>query len=355
MKFNSMIIATTIAAALPLAASAASLIIPAAGAGPGANGSLWKSEVTIANLSASPATLSLVFHDRNGIAATAPLAVPAHSTTSIDDIVATTFGKSSATGAIEISGDTSKLVVSSRTYNESSSGRFGQDIPAIDPAPIADATEAVLLGPSSATEQRFNFGVYAVSNATIEWQLVRADGTTAARVTQSYAAGQQIQYNGGINSLFGETAKDNDSVHATFTSGQALVYGSAVENASGDPSYVPGVIALPESTIDFLGVDDDENGSVDFTDANHDNVLDTPLDLTTSLFPNFFRIVAASAGGEKVHYELIGATDDVTLIDDNGTVEWAPGSNWKGASTTLKVRATAGSETTILSIPVKFR
>jgi hypothetical protein len=355
MNFKHLITAS-LAAALPLTASAASLVIPAAGAGPGANGSVWKSDVTLVNLSASPTAVSLAFHDGNGSSPLVSQTLPARATTSIEDIVASKFGRTSATGAIEIiAADTSKLVVGSRTFNESSAGRYGQDIPAIDTASLTGAGESILLGPPTVAEQRFNFGIYAVSNANVTWSLVRADGTVAATQDRSYTAGQQLQYNSGISSLFGAEAMDDDSVRAVFKSGTGITYGSVIENVSGDPSYMPGIIAIPETAITFHGVDRNEDGNVEYPDADHDLVVDQALDIVTSMFPNFFRIVASTPSGAKVHFELIDAGSDVTLVDDNGTVEWAPGSDRKGATATLKVKATAGSDSTILSIPVKFK
>jgi hypothetical protein len=356
MNLKHLITASLVALALPLSASAGSLIIPAAGTGPGANGSHWKSEVIIANLSLSPVDLTLVFHDSTGVAGTSALTLAARATVSDEDIVASRFNRTSATGAIEIQApDTSKLVISSRTYNESATGRFGQDIPAIDASTLAPASNSILLGPSSVAAQRFNFGIYAVTDATVEWTLVRADGSTAVTLELPYTAGQQIQYNNGVQAVFNAASKDLDSVQALFKSGNGVVYGSAIENESGDPSFVRGIIAQPDTLIRFLGVDRNESGVVDYPDANHDGVVDQPIDLSTSLFPNFFRLVATTPSGEKVQFELIGATTDVTLVDDLGTVEWAPGANLRGTNGVLKVRATAGGDTTILTIPVNFK
>jgi hypothetical protein len=356
MNIKRIITASLAALAIPLSASAGSLVIPAAGTGPGANGSSWKTEVIIANLSLSAVDLTLVFHDRNGASGTSKVTVAAHSTFSDENIVASRFGRTSATGAIEISAaDTSRLVVNSRTYNESATGRFGQDIPAIDLATVDPLSSSVLLAPASVVDQRFNFGIYAATDATVTWVLNRADGSTAAQTDLTYTAGQQVQYNNGISAVFSAEAKNLDSVRAVFKKGSGIVYGSAIENQSGDPSFVRGIAARPESLIRFLGVDRHESGTVDYPDANHDGIVDQPIDLATSSFPNFFRIVADTPTHEKVHFELISSDPDVLLVDDNGTVEWAPGANQRGTTGVLKVKATAGIDSTILTIPVNFR
>lgn len=357
MKVKHLILAGALAS-LSLTAAAGTLIIPAAGAGPGANGSVWKSEVSINNLSAKPAPLTLVFHDANGPAESADVTIPGRGTTSFSDIVATTFHRTSATGGIEIVNSTNaKLVVTSRTFNAGvGTGEFGQDIPAVDPGAVADAQQAVLIAPSQPEQTRFNFGIYAIAATNVTWRLVRADGAAAGTVERSYTAGQQVQYNIGVSALFGETAKPNDTIRAEYKTGAAIVYGSAVNNISGDPTFVPGIIAIPDSVVNFLGVDADEDGSVDIGDTNDDDIADTPIDLVTSLYPNFFRIVASGPNGEKVTFELVdNFNGDAALIDDNGTVEWAAGSNFKNSTATLKVRATVGNQSTILQIPAKFR
>ncbi len=355
MTLKHFIPASLVALALPLSASAGSLVIPAAGTGPGANSSHWKSEVTISNLSADSVDASLVFHDRNGAGASSAVTIPAHATVAEDDIVATRFGLASATGAIEIvTADPSKLAVISRTYNESSTGRFGQDIPAVDVATLAAAGENILLGPANVVNQRFNFGIYAATDASVEWVLHRADGSTAATVDTTYTAGQQIQYNGGVQTLFNSDAKNLDNVDVVFKSGTGIAYGSAIENESGDPSFVRGIDARRIPNIQFIGIDRNEDGVIEYPDANHDGVTDQPIDIATSLFPNFFRVVARGPNGAKVSFQILGSDPDVTLVDDNGTIEWAPGANRKGTTGTLQVKATSGGESVILTIKVNF-
>src|SRR3954454_21789757 len=119
------ILAVIIATLLPLAAGATTLVIPASGTGPGANDSHWQTELTLHNLSASAITATLTFHDILGSAGTSTVTVAPHKTVSIADIVASRFGRSAATGAIEVTFDSvfaQKVTVSSRTFNKSASG-----------------------------------------------------------------------------------------------------------------------------------------------------------------------------------------------------------------------------------------
>jgi hypothetical protein len=349
-------ILTTIAASLlALAASATTLVIPASGTGPGLNDSHWQTELTLHNTSASPITATLTFHDFLGASGTSAVTVAPRATIALADVVATRFGRQSGSGAIEITFDSAfaqKLTIVSRTFNKSPAGEFGQDIPAVDATNVpATGDTVVLSGPSSATDARFNFGLYAIDAATVRWDLVRADGSLAASQNVSYAAGTQAQYNYGVSTLFHADSQDNDTVQAVVTSGRALAFGSVINNASGDPTYVPGILARGDLRINFAGVDFGDTGHISVADANHDGVLDRAIDIHTGTFPTAFRVVVNSAN--PVKFELIDATSDVKLFDPNGGIVWTPSAG-AGTQTSLKLRVTADGVTEIITIPVNI-
>jgi len=344
---------------IALPASAATIIVPAAGTGPGANDSHWQSELTLHNTGAAAITATLRFHDSSGAQQTSDVTINARSTITINDIVNTRFGRESGTGAIEITvsdAAANRLAITSRTFNSSASGQFGQDIPAVNVNDAAAAGDVVVLqAPSSAADARFNFGLYAVTDTKIRWDLVRADGTVVSPLAeQSYAAGTQFQFNQGISNLLGQTEQDNDAVHAVVASGKVIAYGSAVQNASGDPSFVPGIRVRADVKVNFVGVDLDENGTVDVFDADHDGVLDRPIDIfTTSGFPNYFRVVVTGSNGEPATLEIIDGAD--ALLIDAQTIDWSPRNATRGMSGALKIRATVGGVSDVLTIPANFR
>jgi len=356
MNFKRILI-TIMATILPLAAGATTLVIPASGTGPGSNGSQWQTELTLHNTSASAISATLIFHDTTGAGGTATVDVAPRATVSVADVVASRFGRTSATGAIEVTFDSAfaqKLTVSSRTFNKSASGEFGQDIPAVDATSVPDAGSIVVLsGPSSATDAHFNFGVYAVSAATVQWELLRADGTIAASKEVSYAAGSQIQYGNGVETLFGKLPQDNDTVHAIVTNGRALAYGSVINNASGDPTYVPGVLARADLRINFAGVDFGDNGTISVPDANHDGVLDHSIDVQTGTWPIAFRVVVDST--TPATFELLNAPSELRFFDARGGLTWSPNALSAGTTLNLKIRVTADGVTEIITIPVNIR
>jgi hypothetical protein len=350
------IAALSLAAANP--AQAATLVVPAAGTGPGANASQWQSELTLHTAAPRAVSVLVSFHQGSTSFPPVALTLQARETISIADIVRTKFNVTGGTGAltIEVSDrDARTLAVASRTFNVSPTGEFGQDIPAVDAnAALRAGDIAALSGPSTVGENRFNFGVYAVEAANVEWQLVRANGSVAATKTMTYLAGEHAQYNSGVRSLLGGTPADNDTVHARVTTGRAIFYGSVV-NATGDPTFVPGVRTRDDILIQLTGVDLDENGSIDIRDNDGDGVLDAPVDIATSLFASYFQVVAAGEFGENVQFEIVSSPAETHLLDNNGTLLVAAGGDLKGKTGEIVLRVTSGTSSSLITIPLSFR
>jgi hypothetical protein len=348
----------------PLAASAATLVIPASGSGPGANGSRWQSEVTLHNSSFRPVTVTLTFHDANGGSQSTSEVVAARHTTSISDIVASRFQHDAATGAIIVDAPdvfdsrvvNSYLAVTSRTFNHSPGGDFGQDIPA---TPVADALGAgdtgIIAGARDVSNSRMNFGIYSVDASVVHWQLIRADGAVAADAVRSYAAGVQEQYSADGATLLSAPRQNDDVIYAQVVGGHAIVYGSTIDGVSGDPTYVAGVRLRLESAIDFVGVDTSHDGQADVLDADHDGVVDAPVDVFISAFPSFLHFIGSGPNGEKVTFSLVDPIPDTVMLTDDAILEWSPSVLLRGQSFTLRVLATTGSDSEVLTIPIRFR
>ncbi len=361
MKLKS-ILAVAVLTLLPLAAQAAPLYIPVSGTGPGANFSSWQTELTLHNTGSTPISVALTFHDANGSAESVQITVAARSTISLADVVKTKFGRVSATGAIEITpqGDSAgRLTISSRTMNKVESGDYGHDTPVLRGDEATQAGElAVIAGPSDAISSRFNFGVYAIDKTTVKWELIRADGTLSATKQIEYLAGTQQQYNYGVTSIemFARDAASNDVVHATVLQGSAFFYGAIIDQKSGDPTYVPGVRTRPEFRFRFIGVDLDEDGTVDLRDTDRDGILDQTLEASIGVFANYFRVLAEGPNGEPVSFAIVSSTAPAELTDLLGTVQMAPGPELLGKSGSLKIRVfTRNGEIEILTIPLLFK
>jgi opacity protein-like surface antigen len=330
-------------------ASAAEWVIPVVATGPGANGSQWESEITLHNAGSLPISVGVAFQDFDGRVRNfeTPLTIAPRATVNFQDI-AHTFGLAAGTGALVIDTDDvsgAKLAITSRTFNTLGTTELGQDIPAI---PLAEAAAegdtAVITGPSDVASSRFNFGVYPIDEVDVEWTLLRKNGTVAATVTRTYGDGKHTQHNNGVQTLFGATSQDNDVVQAKVTRGRAMFYGSAINNASGDPTFVPAIRTRPNLSVVVAGLDMNEDGVVDVADTDHNGLIDAQIQIPTARFPTFFRIIAADPEGANLTYTLMGDPEDVSLVGQDGTVQWFPAADKAGETGSIRVRVSDGTD-----------
>lgn len=338
----------------------ADLIVPVTGTTPGAMGSSWQGELALHNSGKQVATIHLTLYGAAGQIEVRNVVLQPGATMSFDNVVSDLFALTNATGALAINYDDAAngtIAVTSRVLNHTASGEFGQDVPAIAAADTVRAgSTGVILGPPDVATSRFNFGIFTVDASTIEWRLLRADGSLAATVTKEYEAGRHEQYNAGVAALFNAAPENDDTIHARVVSGNAVVYGSIVANSTGDPTFVPGFKVRELFAITLLGVDVDENGSVDILDADNDGTLDAPVILYSGFLPNYFRVVTKAPEGSTVALSIVEAPRDTEVIDnDNGTILSYPGVQYKGTTSRIVVRASDSFATADLVIPVIIR
>jgi PKD repeat protein len=229
--------------AVPLA-SASKLVIPAVGRLPGANGTFWRSDVTLFNPNGfTPQTITL----RYRAAATDNRNAPSHQytlmggrTIVLADVLSA-FGLTSGNGALEVTWSAGNApVVASRTYTTvAGGGTFGQSI---DPV-AAFARDAFVPGLRSDAAFRSNVGFVNDSDVTtgVTVSLLASNGQTLATAFVQLAPKSTAQSSVAalfpgvdVNSLGFFTLQAHDD------SGQLFAYGSIVDNASGDPVFFAG-------------------------------------------------------------------------------------------------------------------
>jgi PKD repeat protein len=210
------------------------LTIPVVGRAPGANGTFWRSDLTLYNPGSSSLTLTLRY-----AGATRTVSLGANDTTVLSDVLSQ-FGLASGSGALQVTWPSSTgPVVTSRTYTTAATGgTYGQSID-----PVAEFARRVFVpGLRNDGSYRSNIGfvnggsepeVFAVT-------LLSPAGTELARSNVTLAAGQQMQTS--VTALF-----PNASLPAGFTlqaegdtNAKLFAYGSMVDNASGDPVFFGG-------------------------------------------------------------------------------------------------------------------
>ena len=215
----------------PLVSSAT---IPAVGRASGANGTFWRSDVTLFNPRDAALSVSLRYGGANRTVTLAP-----RDTIVIADVLSSLFGASAGSGPLFLSWSASSgPVVTSRTYTSvETGGTFGQSI---DPIAALGRTSFV---PGLRNDSSFRSNIGFVNGGadaeTLTVIVLSSFGTELARTTVTVPAGEQRQYS--VSSLFPNV---NSSSFTLAVEGDAdaklFAYGSMVDNASGDPVFFAG-------------------------------------------------------------------------------------------------------------------
>jgi PKD repeat protein len=210
-----------------------SLTIPVVGRAPGANGTFWRSDVTLFNSASSSMAIALRY---NG--SSKSITLGGNDTVVLADIVSQ-FGISAGSGTLQISWNAANgPVVTSRTYTAVDGGTFGQSI---DPV---NAFASRMFVPGLRNDHGYRSNVGFVNGGTeqesIAVTLLSPAGTELARTNITVDPGQLVQRS--ITALFPDV-----SVPAGFTlaaegdaNARVFAYGSMVDNASGDPVFFAG-------------------------------------------------------------------------------------------------------------------
>jgi len=210
-----------------------SLTIPVVGRAPGANGTFWRSDVTMFNPTASSMTLTL----RYGTA-TRTVVLGGTDTNVLRDILAE-FNQLAGSGTLGISwtGATGP-VVTSRTYTSvTTGGTYGQSID-----PVASFGSGVFVpGLRNDTSYRSNIGFVngGTEAEVVNVKLLSAAGIILAQTTLTLAPNAQVQYAAtalfpGVNAAGFTLSVEGDA------NAKVFAYGSMVDNKSGDPVFFAG-------------------------------------------------------------------------------------------------------------------
>ena len=222
-------------------------VVPGVAALDAGNGNRWRTDVRIYNASASdqPATLSFTPQGSASPAQSISLTLNAGQVRSLDDVVRSAFGTDGAGGSIAVTtSDPSTLAVTARTYFDTGSGTFGQYIPAF--------TETGGSGPGERAQQilqveqsdrfRTNLGLAELSGspATVTVTALVPELKIAPTITLSLPPNGFVQY-GSILAQLGLSNVYNGrlAVKVTSDTGRVAGYGCLIDNASGDPTYIP--------------------------------------------------------------------------------------------------------------------
>lgn len=206
----------------------------------GAGGSLWRTNLGAFNPSHSLVNALISYRRTGGGTFSKTVSIPAKSQVVLDDIVG--FLGSSGTGSLEVSSD-EELLVGSRTYNQSSTGTYGQFLDGYRPLETFSAGDTVwltMLEETMAFRTNIGFTNIGNTNALLQVTLFNSSGGQLTAFTVSVPAGSNVQENQPFLHRAGTNSVRAATVSVEIISGTGvIVYGSVVDNLTGDPTTIP--------------------------------------------------------------------------------------------------------------------
>lgn len=263
-----------------------SLIIPAVGHAAGVGDSLFESDVRVANTSAQVMKYQVNFTptgtDGTTTGNSTTIQIDPGATLALDDILASFFGSTSSTalGTLELRpltsttsnaaftnlGQTLTTVASSRTYNFTANGTFGQFIPAIPFSQFIGNTSGILslqqIAQSAA--YRTNFGLVEGAGEPADVVLTVRDnaGNILGTINQSLLPNEHLQLNSLLAANNISLTDGRVEVAVTSPTGKVSAYASTIDNLTNDPLMVSPVLEPSEAATRFVlpGVGDFDSG-----------------------------------------------------------------------------------------------
>ncbi|HJT18661.1 MAG TPA: hypothetical protein VJ853_14795 [Thermoanaerobaculia bacterium] len=307
-----------------------SLIIPAVGHAPGANNSMFESDVRVANTSAQTQKYQLNFTltgtDGTQSGQSSTIEINPGDTMALDDILSNFFGVGSdggaATGVLEIrplTADTTSLtttpsvqtVASSRTFDTTPNGTFGQFIPAIPFSQfVAQGSRLSLQQVAQSAAYRTNIGLVEAAGqpASVLLHVFDNTGTEVATIPENLLPSEQIQLNNILPSL----TDGRVEVEVTSPTGMVTAYASVVDNVTNDPLLVSPVLkgSVSAQSYTLPGVGDFMTGNAHWkSDVRIYNSASSPASVTLAYYAQ------GNAANPSTATKTIAANSELAIDD----------------------------------------
>jgi hypothetical protein len=205
----------------------------------------WRSDLRIFNPNAAAADVTLAYYPQGGASApqAVTLSVGAGEVKAIDNALQTLYSLTNSGGALVVStASNSNLTVTARTYNQTSTGTYGQFIPAVTPAESVGNGERALqlLQLESSSAYRTNLGLVETTGSPVTFDItvVPEGSKVSAKLTMELAANEFRQISLADFAL-GTMYNARVTVKVTGGSGRITAYGSVIDQITQDPTYVP--------------------------------------------------------------------------------------------------------------------
>lgn len=228
--------------------SSVDLYVPTGAHVDGLTGTVWRTDLEVHNYGHTRASYTIALLPRGGAnpnPVTEPFTLLGSQSRQHPDIVSQVFGRSGG-AALRIRRESGSIMVTSRTYNQTLAGTYGQQVPAI---PVAESIRygqtARLIGlhhdPSLAAGYRTNVGLVNTSPAPITVHLSFYDraGLPLGVVSTQLLTGEYKQFDRAFEQVTQAVVSSGYVILETTTVGGGFVaFASVIDNLTGDPVLV---------------------------------------------------------------------------------------------------------------------
>jgi hypothetical protein len=208
----------------------------------------WRSDVQVFNAGLASVSATVAFFPTGASVAekTATVEIGPGRIRTLSNIVVSLFGESNTGGAVQITtASDSELVVTGRTYDQREEGSYGQFMAAVtedDAIGLGDRAVQVLQMEQS-SNIRSNLGIVEVTGKSVRVEISAypAESRVTPRVEITLGPNEFRQYNAVLRTLnAGTTYNARIALRVIGGDGKIVAYGSAVDNLTQDPTYIPG-------------------------------------------------------------------------------------------------------------------
>ena len=213
----------------------------------GANNSVWKSSLSVCNVSSTNASVKLTYRYGNSGVVVRNTSIAPYGLSEWRDAPVDLFNVGgNSSGVVTIESNT-RLQVAVRTFNTSASGTFGQSMPGVSSAVSMSSAQFGIISPVKRTSQfRTNIGVIntGTSSCTVTVFFGNTNGYVIGdTLTITLAPGQWKQVNEALKKAGISSANAAIAVVEVKTAGARVwAYATVVDNSSGDPTALGVVV-----------------------------------------------------------------------------------------------------------------
>jgi len=201
----------------------------------GAGGTQWRTDLGVLNASGASASIEVRLYTSGGVISQTAT-VPAGAQSVFTDVVGQ-LGHSGS-GAIEVA-SSRPVRVTSRTYNQTPAGTYGQDYGAYPAGSGMAAGQSAFLGQlAEDANYRTNIGLTntGTSPATVQVKLFDAAGSQLTVYSVTLAPGEWKQENRPFFTRAGQTNMTRGYAQVVVSAGSGIIaYASVIDARTGDP------------------------------------------------------------------------------------------------------------------------